>query len=197
MLYLSQYALHEYNLDQLAGCGFKNNMIELYENADVVDAFKSLSALLDTQTYLITFKAYLPSSSNTPQHQTFETEIIFRSRRTTKIVVLFVRIKGFEDPRRQQNKLSSRTVLDHFSNSEDIDEDQVNQLNPAFAKIVPVKRPPKINPKDNPTYRPCPNLKYMRRPSMGVKEGSPLSEEIQRFKSDVSRTGVCFLIHIS
>lgn len=182
MFYLSQYAIHVFNLDQLSRCGFKTNSVELYENVDVVNAFKSLSPLHDTQTYLITFKAYLPSKNTA---QTFETKIIFRSRRTTKVVVLFVRIKAHDDPSQSQQK----PVLDYFSDSEDIDQDEVSQLNPAFVKKVPRKKTPKISPEDDPTYRPCPNIKYMRRPSMGVKEGSPLSKEIQCFKVDVSKTG--------
>ncbi|KAK1380116.1 hypothetical protein POM88_026860 [Heracleum sosnowskyi] len=186
MFYLSQYAVDEFNLDQLSRCGFKNNSVELYEKVDVVDAFKSHSALQDTQTYLITFKAYLPSNNTA---QTFETKIIFRSRRTTKIVVLFVRIKGHDDPFQSQQNLSEEPVLDYFSDSEDIDEDQVSQLNPAFVKKVPRKSPPKISLEDDLTYRPCPNLKYMRRPSKGVKEGSPLSKEIECFKIDVSKSG--------
>ncbi|KAK1380167.1 hypothetical protein POM88_026911 [Heracleum sosnowskyi] len=160
---------------------------ELYENVHVVEAFKSLSALHDTQTYLITFKAY-SLSNNTAR--SFETKIIFRSRRTAKIVILFVRVKGQDDPFKSQQILSSQPVLDYFSDSEDIDEDRVSQLNPAFAKKVPRKPPTKISRKDDPTYRPCPNLKYMRRPSRGVKEGSPLSKEsIECFKSDVGKTG--------
>lgn len=169
--------------------------VELYENVDVVDAFKALSALNDTQTYLITFKASSPSKNTSP---TFETKIMFRSRRTTKIVVLFVRIKGQDDPSFQsQQNLSSQPVLDYFSDSEDIDQDRASQLNPAFAKKVPRKNPPKIIRKDDPTYRPCPHLKYMRRPSRGVEEGTPLSKEIECFKRDIDKTGVSFLIHIS
>lgn len=188
ILYLSQYAIYRFNIDQLSRCGFKPNSVELYENVDVVDAFKALSAPNDTETYLITFKAYSPSKNTSP---TFETKIMFRSRRTTKIVVLFVRIKGQDDdPFQSQQNISSQPVVDYFSDSEDIDENQVNQLNPAFAKKVPRKNPPKIiSLKDDPTYRPCPHLKYMRRPSRGVKEGSPLSKEIECFNRDIGKSG--------
>lgn len=106
---------------------------------NVVDAFKSLSALHDIQTYLITFNAYLPSNNTA---RTFETKIIFRSRLTTKIAILFVRIKGHDDPFQSQQNLSSQPVLDYFSDSEDYDEDQVSQLNPAFVKKVPKNDPP-------------------------------------------------------
>lgn len=106
---------------------------------------------------------------------------------------MFVRIKGQDDIFQSRRNLSSQPVLDYFSDFEDIDEDQVSQLNPAFAKKVPRNDTPKISTENCPFYRPCPNIKYMRRPSRGVKEGSPLSKEIECFKIDVGKTGVSFL----
>lgn len=90
-----------------------------------------LSSVKDppTTSLLITFKANSPADTTM---QTFETNILFASLpRTSKMVILFVRIKGQHDSQALEY-LPCEPIPD-LSDSEE-DYDIVSRLNPAFLK---------------------------------------------------------------
>ncbi|KAK1380184.1 hypothetical protein POM88_026928 [Heracleum sosnowskyi] len=159
---------------------------DLYEEVNVVSVFRTNLDAEKTQTHNlhIVFKAYLPDDKTT---QTFRTTILYRIHRSIQIVIAYV------GPDRLTQENFFDFPIDHLSDSDD-DEDygsdcEVSQLNPAFLKPIFKEKSPEKSPEEGPAYRPCSQLKYRRRRTGLYQPGTELSEEVERFKTDVANSG--------
>lgn len=181
-----KYILYHY-LCQCALDWFYSRKVkgQLYKNVKVSRLLKKkFDAEKSCHHLHISFKAYFPDDKPT---QEFETSILFRARRRIQIVIVYVGYVGQDSP--SLGNLSDYPI-DYISESDNDDDCEVSELNPAFVKEVSKKKSRGKSLEKGPTYRPCPQAQCMRRPlTGGYKEGSDVSKDIEKFNTDVKNSG--------
>ncbi|KAL6558281.1 hypothetical protein OROMI_018631 [Orobanche minor] len=165
------YVLYQY-LCKCALDWFYVRKVELYEKVKVSRLLKKEFDAENSCYHLrLAFEAYFPADWKI---QTFQTSILFKARLRVHVVIVYVgqEIQSLEN--------LSDCAKDYISDSDDGDDREVSELNPAFIKEDPKKKlccTEKKSRRKSPVDGPTRSL------------GSGMRKEIEKFKTDVKNSG--------